>query len=306
MLISHALSRIDLQLRRRRSCRPSPRSAARPPPRRRCRPAPRRAGRSRRAGHWRSAGPALGMAPGGQDGRAERLQQTRDLGADAAVADDPHRQAAQLAAAQRLPRPLALQLQQLGQPAGDGQHIITTYSAIGRLKTPRALVTVSPRSRTAGVATRSTPAENEWIHSQPRCATDDVVEDRRRHAAPQEHPGRAERRLGVVVDQALARDRHHLAPGTASIRSTCSVASGAPKIGVARTTTTPCSARLPGAAAPSDAGDPARRRADLVQGRQRLGALPDAVQEGPVPRPARTVSTKRSPAGTAPSSGRAR
>ena len=45
------------------------------------------------------------------------------------------------------------------------RHIITTYSAIGREKTPRALVTVRPRSRTAGVATRSTPAEKEWIHS---------------------------------------------------------------------------------------------------------------------------------------------
>jgi hypothetical protein len=41
--------------------------------------------------------------------------------------------------------------------------IITTYSAIGRLKTPRALVTVSPRWRTAGVVTRSTPADAEWI-----------------------------------------------------------------------------------------------------------------------------------------------
>ncbi len=42
--------------------------------------------------------------------------------------------------------------------------IITTYSAIGRLKTPRAFVTVSARSRTAGVETRSTPADAEWIH----------------------------------------------------------------------------------------------------------------------------------------------
>ena len=41
--------------------------------------------------------------------------------------------------------------------------IITTYSAIGRLKTPRAFVTTRPRSLTAGVETRSTPAEAEWI-----------------------------------------------------------------------------------------------------------------------------------------------
>ena len=46
------------------------------------------------------------------------------------------------------------------------RHIITTYSAIGRLKTPRALVTVTPRERMTGVATRSMPAENEWTHSR--------------------------------------------------------------------------------------------------------------------------------------------
>ena len=40
--------------------------------------------------------------------------------------------------------------------------IIRTYSAIGRLKTPRALVTTTPRSRAAGVSARSTPEVAEW------------------------------------------------------------------------------------------------------------------------------------------------
>ena len=37
-----------------------------------------------------------------------------------------------------------------------------TYSAIGRLKTPRPFVMVRPRARPAGVMRRSTPAAAEW------------------------------------------------------------------------------------------------------------------------------------------------
>ena len=44
--------------------------------------------------------------------------------------------------------------------------IISTYSAIGRLKTPRALVTTMPRSRAAGVSARSTPDVAEWTHDR--------------------------------------------------------------------------------------------------------------------------------------------
>ena len=42
--------------------------------------------------------------------------------------------------------------------------IISTYSAIGRLNTPRAFVTIRPRSREAGVSARSTPDVAEWTH----------------------------------------------------------------------------------------------------------------------------------------------
>ena len=35
---------------------------------------------------------------------------------------------------------------------------------MGRLNTPRALVTTSPRSRAAGVRARSTPEVAEWTH----------------------------------------------------------------------------------------------------------------------------------------------
>ena len=44
--------------------------------------------------------------------------------------------------------------------------IIRTYSAIGLEKTPRAFVMTSPRSRPAGVRTRSTPADAEWTHAR--------------------------------------------------------------------------------------------------------------------------------------------
>ena len=40
--------------------------------------------------------------------------------------------------------------------------IITTYSAMGRLNTPRALVTTSPRSSAEVVSARSTPEVAEW------------------------------------------------------------------------------------------------------------------------------------------------
>ena len=45
--------------------------------------------------------------------------------------------------------------------------IIITYSAIGREKTPRALVIVRPRASAPGVRTRSTPAEAEWTQRRP-------------------------------------------------------------------------------------------------------------------------------------------
>ena len=43
--------------------------------------------------------------------------------------------------------------------------IISTYSAIGRLNTPRAFVTTTPRSRAAGVRAPSTPDVAECTHA---------------------------------------------------------------------------------------------------------------------------------------------
>ena len=149
---------------RRRSCRPSRRSAARPPPRCRCR-------RSSSSSWSKPKQLDVGAPPRPRSGwrrvarmrRPERLEQARDLGADAAVADDPDRQAAQLAAAQRLPGPLALQLEQLRQAAGDGQahhhHVLGDRPAedaagvrdrSGRARGRRAWRRGRPRPRTSG------------------------------------------------------------------------------------------------------------------------------------------------------------
>ncbi len=85
--------------------------------------------------------------------------------------------------------------------------IITTYSAMGRLKTPRAFVTSSPRSRTAEVVTRSTPAEAEWIHRR-RGERETMWSSTDAGTAPtQEHLRLVECRLvGVTVDPAVGRD----------------------------------------------------------------------------------------------------
>ena len=64
---------------------------------------------------------ALGMSACREDAAAERREEARDLLADAAIADDADGQLAQLAAAERLPRPLALELEELRQPSRDGQ-----------------------------------------------------------------------------------------------------------------------------------------------------------------------------------------
>ncbi|MEJ7697630.1 MAG: hypothetical protein WKF78_13680 [Candidatus Limnocylindrales bacterium] len=62
-----------------------------------------------------------GVAPAadGDDPTAEREGQVRHGLADRPETDDADRHVAQLGAFQRLPRSLALQLQELGQPATD-------------------------------------------------------------------------------------------------------------------------------------------------------------------------------------------
>ena len=114
--------------------------------------------------------------------------------------------------------------------------IITTYSAIGRLKTPRAFVTVSPRSRTTDVVTRSTPAEAEWIQRRRAervttwSSTDAGTEPSRSTSASLKAVSSAS--PWMRPSAAICAQR---TPSTDSIRLTRSRVSGAPRIGVART-----------------------------------------------------------------------
>ncbi len=172
-----------------------------------------------------------------------------------------------------------------GRRRAMARHIITTYSAIGRLKTPRALVTVSPRSRTAGVATRSTPAENEWIHSSRGARP--MTWSRTEAGTPPRSstraaPSAASASSWTRPSREMATTR---APGTASIWATCSARQRGPEDRRGQDDQRlACSGARSPRCGSVHAGDPARRRADLVQGRQRLRALPDAVHEGPVAR----------------------
>ena len=65
-----------------------------------------------------------------------------------------------ISATSRPPRPFVLQLEEKGTCA-DCQDHHQHIPAIGSVKTPRALVIASPRSRAAGVRTLSTPAVAE-------------------------------------------------------------------------------------------------------------------------------------------------
>ena len=80
--------------------------------------------------------------------------------------------------------------------------IIRTYSAIGRLKTPRAFVMTMPRARPAGVRTRSTPADAEWTQARRGRAGEEPVERVGGEPAAEQHLDVVERPVG----QALARD----------------------------------------------------------------------------------------------------
>ena len=78
----------------------------------------------------------------------------------------PDRHVAQLRTLEWLPRPLRCSSRSCGSRRLTARIIISTYSAIGRLNTPRAFVTTTPRSRAAGVRARSTPDVAEWTHDE--------------------------------------------------------------------------------------------------------------------------------------------
>jgi hypothetical protein len=137
--------------------------------------------------------------------------------------------------------------------------IIITYSAMGRLKTPRALVITRPRSRLAGVRTRSTPADAEWTHA-------------RRGA-------RASRRSKTSAE----RDP----------RSSASTSSSGPS---ARPSTETVTIRAPGAACRIHSRSRARHRADRIGLRAMAEGTPSGPAPGPAaPWTARSTRVTRPP-----------
>jgi hypothetical protein len=151
--------------------------------------------------------PELRTASGGQDPAAERAQEPCQLLADAAVADDPDRQLGQLPPAKRLPGALALELQELREAARDGQrhhdHVLRDRAAedAARVRHQQAALADGGRRDAIDASRRGVDP------AQARRARHDVIEDRCRHRAEQEHLGLVEGGLvGVAMDAAVCRD----------------------------------------------------------------------------------------------------
>ena len=125
--------------------------------------------------------------------------------------------------------------------------IIRTYSAMGRLNTPRAFVTTSPRSRAAGVSARSTPDVAEWTQDSRGARTNN-----RSNASEVSHP-----------------------------RSITSTSSSGPS---ARPSTDTVTIRAPGAAARIRSRSRDRYRADRMGLRAMAVGAPPGPLPGPAPR----------------------
>ena len=143
----------------------------------------------------------LGSAARRDHPAAERGRERADRPPDRPEPDDarPSRRAARRL--QRLPGPLALELEQLRQPPAAARIIIITYSAIGREKTPRAFVITSAALADAGVSTRSTPAVAEWTQRRRGRAGEDPVERVGRQAAAEHHLDVVERAVGEALER---------------------------------------------------------------------------------------------------------
>ena len=172
--------------------------------------------------------------PRGDHAAPERRRQRGDRAADRAQAHDPDGHVAHLARLQRLPRPLALELEQLRQPAETARIIIITYSAIGAAKTPRALVIdeaarerlpASARARRPPSPSGPSAGGGSGPGAGRRCrpAAARGASPRRRRAAPSASPSsrdRHEPRAGRRAADALQVARRGSAPrGWASGRS---------------------------------------------------------------------------------------
>ena len=178
-------------------------SAAAPGPPCRSRPAAPAAGRGSRIRSMPSRGPArraiaaVGIAPGGDDARAEGQRQPGHGAPDGPEADDAHRDCRHLRAGSGCQVRSRWSSSSWGSRRMMARIIISTYSAMGSEKTPRALVMIRPRPAAAGVSTRSTPGRRGVDPGEPGAARQDALEGRRRQRPAEHHLD--------VVERAVAR-----------------------------------------------------------------------------------------------------
>ena len=157
--------------------------------------------------------------------------------------------------------------------------IIRTYSAIGRLNTPRALVTTRPRSRAAGVSARSTPDVAEWTQARLRRPGQQPVERVGAEPAAQHDLDVVERAVGEALD----RDGHEPRaraprPGSARGRASGSAPTGSG------------SGRWPSGAPP---GPATRAGAGRVRGRSPSAARRRRRGPGAIQRSGASISPSR-------------
>ncbi len=198
---------------------------------------------------------------------------------DAPEAHDADGQVAELPTTQRLPRPLTLQLEKLGQSTGDGQQ--HHHHVFGdRRREDAAGVRDGQATRAREGRDHLVDPRREGVQpAQLRRVPDQVIEGRCAHPAAQQHLGLLEGR-GLAVDAAVGGhwDVAHALDRLDALDLVGRQGSSEDRGG------------QDGDLAPAQRWSPSMRAtqrggsANLIQARQPVGALPDPVQEGPIAR----------------------
>ncbi len=175
---------------------------------------------------------------------------------------------------------------------------ITRYSAIGRLNTPRALVTTTPRERASGVATFSTPAETEWIHRRSGAwpsrwsRTEAGIEPRSSTSASASVASGSARSSACTRPSGETRTAR--TSPSASMRASCSPLSGVPRTGVTSTVSGALRPAPPRRGRSRRWAHGSRRGPATSPGRSRPGSgNPAPARRSPRPRTARRRRTAR-------------
>ena len=245
--------------------------------------------------------PGIAAPPDRDDPAAERGRERPDRPADRAEPDDADGHVAQLGALERLPRPLALQLEELREPPADRED--HHQDVLGdRPAEHAARVGDDDPALEGGRGQRPLHAGRRRVDPrQPRRAGQDPVERVRAEPAAEHDLDVVERPVGEPLDR--HRDDGRAGRGGADpLEVARAIAGGQDRAERDRASGAPPGPE-PGPARPrppslmpaavEDAGDPALGGLDLAVARQRLGAGPERRRA----RPARAA--RRSPGRTA-------